>query len=64
MLIFLALADGPSSFRATELSSHARTVIRLLETLTTARFSVSPLGAGVLVRVRPISPTATRADRS
>jgi RNA 3'-phosphate cyclase len=55
MLVFLALADGPSAFRAAELGSHGRTVMWLLETLTPARFDVSPAGAGVLVRVRPRS---------
>ena len=53
MLVFLALAAGPCAFRAAELGSHARTVMWLLETLTPARFDVSPAGAGVLVRVRP-----------
>ncbi len=53
MLVFLALADGPSAFRAAEPSSHARTVMWLLEKLTPARFSVSPAGSGVLVRVLP-----------
>ena len=53
MLVFLALADGPSAFRAAELSSHAATAIWLLEKLTPARFSVEPAAPGVAVRVRP-----------
>ena len=55
MLVFLALASGPSSFRAAALDSHAHTVMWLLELLTTARFSVTPAAAGVLVRVLPAS---------
>lgn len=53
MLVYLALADGPSAFRAVELSSHAATAIWLLEKLTPARFSVTPAHPGVLVRARP-----------
>ncbi len=51
--VFLALADGPSLFRASELSSHAATAMWLLERLTTARFRVQSEPPGVLVRVHP-----------
>jgi len=58
MLVFLALADGPSAFRAAELGSHARTVMWLLEMLTPARFELAAAAAGVLVRVLPGSGAA------
>jgi RNA 3'-phosphate cyclase len=58
MLVFFALAAGPSVFRATELGSHARTAIWLLEKLTKARFAVSAAGSGVRVQVQPDSDTA------
>jgi len=53
MPVFLALAAGPSVFRASALSAHARTAIWLIETLTTARFAVTPDGQGVRVAVQP-----------
>ena len=41
MLVFLALAAGPSAFRATELALHARTATWLFEKLMPARFSIT-----------------------
>jgi RNA 3'-phosphate cyclase len=51
--VFLALADGPSLFRASQLSSHAATAMWLLERLTAARFRVDPAPPGVLVHAHP-----------
>jgi RNA 3'-phosphate cyclase len=51
--VFLALADGPSLFRASQLSSHAATAIWLLERLTSARFGVEAAPPGVLVHAHP-----------
>ena len=51
--VFLALADGVSVFRASQLSSHAATAMWLLERLTAARFEVQPAPCGVLVHVHP-----------
>jgi RNA 3'-phosphate cyclase len=53
MLVFMALAQGPSVFRAAQVSSHAATTMGLLETLTTVRFQRHGSGAGVVVHVRP-----------
>ncbi|MCX8003873.1 MAG: RNA 3'-terminal phosphate cyclase [Burkholderiaceae bacterium] len=53
MLVFLALAGGRSTFRAAELSPHARTVIALLAQLAAARVAVAPLPGGVTVTVTP-----------
>jgi RNA 3'-phosphate cyclase len=58
MLVFLALADGTSTFRATELDLHAHTVMWLLERLTPARFGVTPAATGVRVQVQPGSGAA------
>lgn len=63
MLAILALAGGPSAFRATEVTSHARTAMWLLEQLDVARFSVVPAASGVRVRVEPRCARA-KADRS
>ena len=60
ILVYLALAHGPSAFRAAELSSHAATAIWLLEKLTAARFSVESVGAGVLVRVDRVGSAGER----
>jgi RNA 3'-terminal phosphate cyclase len=49
--VFLALADGVSVFRASQLSSHAATAMWLLERLTAAE--VQPAPCGVLVHVHP-----------
>ena len=51
MLVFLALAQGESRFRARELSSHARTALWLLERFGAARFVVEADGRAVQVRV-------------
>ncbi|HEU0203810.1 MAG TPA: RNA 3'-terminal phosphate cyclase [Burkholderiaceae bacterium] len=51
MLIFLALADGPSAFRASGITLHARTAMWLLEQLAGTGFVVTPLGAGFRVQV-------------
>jgi RNA 3'-phosphate cyclase len=53
MLVYQALADGPSVFRAAPPSSHAATAMWLLERLAGARFDVAPGDRGVTVRVRP-----------
>lgn len=53
MLVYAALADGPSLFRAARVSQHAATAMWVLEQLTRARFDVQPDGPGVIVRVRP-----------
>lgn len=49
MLIYLALADGPSTFLCRTFSSHAQTAIWLLEQFLPVRFEISQ--AGTLVRV-------------
>ncbi|HKB53795.1 MAG TPA: RNA 3'-terminal phosphate cyclase [Ramlibacter sp.] len=53
LLVFLALADGPSQFRASQLTAHASTAMWLLEQLTSARFGVQPTPAGMLVHAQP-----------
>ncbi len=53
MLTFLALADGPSEFEASEVTSHARTAMWLLERLAGTRFTVAAGARGERVRVRP-----------
>jgi RNA 3'-phosphate cyclase len=53
MLVFLALAGAPSVFRASALSAHAHTAMWLIETLTTARFALTPQGQSVRVDVQP-----------
>jgi RNA 3'-phosphate cyclase len=53
MLVFLAMAEGESLFRASRISSHAATAMWLLQALTSARFETVPAAQGVLVRVRP-----------
>jgi RNA 3'-phosphate cyclase len=53
MLVFLALCDRPSAFRAAPLSSHAVTAMWLLERLRAARFDVRPAATGVAVHVHP-----------
>lgn len=53
LLVFMALADGESAFRAARVSSHASTAMWLLERLTGARFVVRTDAAGVLVNVTP-----------
>lgn len=53
MLIFFALAAGASSFRAAELSMHARTTMWLLEHVAGTRFSIARQETGVQVQVRP-----------
>jgi len=52
MLVFLALAQGPSRFRVRDLSSHARTAIWLIERFSAARFAVSAAGGAVSVQVK------------
>jgi len=51
MLVFLALAQGESRFRARELSSHARTAMWLIEQFSVARFAVEAQAGAVGVRV-------------
>lgn len=53
LLVYAAMADGPSLFRAARVSNHAATAMWVLEQLTGARFDVQPDGPGVIVRVRP-----------
>jgi RNA 3'-phosphate cyclase len=53
MLVFLALAAGRSEFRATELTSHARTAMWLLERLGGSRFVVDASERAVRVLVEP-----------
>ena len=53
MLVFLAVADGPSVVRAAHLSSHAATAMWLLERLALARFTTLPGDPGVVVHVHP-----------
>ena len=50
VLIFMAMADGPSSFTTREVSSHASTAMRLIERFLPVKFEVVPEGA--LWRVR------------
>jgi RNA 3'-terminal phosphate cyclase (ATP) len=53
VLIYLAMAAGPSSFAARAISSHARTAMWLIEQFLPARFAVEPDGALVRVSVTP-----------
>jgi RNA 3'-phosphate cyclase len=53
MLVFQALCEGPSIFRAAPLSAHATTAMWLLERLAAARFDARPAAAGVVVHVHP-----------
>jgi RNA 3'-terminal phosphate cyclase (ATP) len=55
MLVFMALAERVSSFRAAELGSHARTAIWLLEQLMPVRFAIEPATPGLRVRVSPLA---------
>lgn len=60
--VFLALAEGTSTFRARRLSPHAATVMWLLEQLSAARCTWSAREDGLLVQVTPypkrLRPTA------
>lgn len=53
LLVFMALAEGESAFRAARVSSHASTAMWLLERMTGARFAVREAATGVLVSVGP-----------
>jgi RNA 3'-terminal phosphate cyclase len=53
MLIYLAMAHGPSSFLVRILSSHAQTTIWLLEQFLPVRFTVTPAGELTRVDVYP-----------
>ena len=54
VLVYMALASGPSRFTARELSSHARTAIWLIEHFVDTRFSVQARGALALVEATPL----------
>lgn len=49
ILVYLALAGGPSRFTAPELSSHARTAIWLIGQFTPARFTAEPAGRCIAI---------------
>jgi RNA 3'-terminal phosphate cyclase len=53
VLVYLAMARGPSSFTARALSSHARTAMWLIEQFLPARFAVEADGALSRVRTTP-----------
>jgi RNA 3'-phosphate cyclase len=53
VLVYLAMARGPSSFTARALSSHARTAMWLIEQFLPARFAVEADGALARVRTMP-----------
>lgn len=53
LLIYLALARGPSVFTTRQLSSHARTAMWLIEQFIPVRFQVMHSGALIRVEVRP-----------
>jgi RNA 3'-terminal phosphate cyclase (ATP) len=53
MLVFLALAAGPSEYCASEVTSHASTAMWLLEKLAGSRFSIDKSARGVRVQVEP-----------
>lgn len=53
--VFFALAGGPSVFRTSRISSHASTVMWLLEQLASVRCTSVPAGEGTLVHVRPVA---------
>jgi RNA 3'-terminal phosphate cyclase (ATP) len=53
VLIYLAMAAGPSSFAARAISSHARTAMWLIEQFLPARFAVEADGALARVSVTP-----------
>jgi RNA 3'-terminal phosphate cyclase (ATP)/RNA 3'-terminal phosphate cyclase (GTP) len=56
VLIYLALAGGPSCFLARKLSSHTLTTIWLLEQFLPVRFNI--IEADSLVRIEAISRPA------
>lgn len=49
LLIFMALANGKSSMRTVELTSHSRTAITLVEQMTTTKFSVEDTKDGCCI---------------
>lgn len=53
VLIYAALAGGPSRFTAPELSSHAMTAMWLIEQFTPTRFTVEPAGRCISIGARP-----------
>ncbi len=53
LLIYFALARGPSVFTAHRLSSHARTAMWLIEQFLPVRFVVTPLTDLVRIEVQP-----------
>jgi RNA 3'-terminal phosphate cyclase len=53
MLVYLALAEGASTFRAAPLSLHASTAMWLLERLAGTRFEIDAHDRAVTVRIHP-----------
>jgi len=53
LLVYLALADGPSCFLARGLSTHAQTTMWLLPQLLPVRFETAPAGRCMRVQVHP-----------
>ena len=53
VLVYLALAREPSSFKARAVSSHARTAMWLIEQFLPTRFSVADEGALARIGVTP-----------
>ena len=53
LIPYLALADGPSSFRVREMTSHLRTQLELVQKFLEVRVESVGAGAAAEVRVRP-----------
>jgi RNA 3'-terminal phosphate cyclase (ATP)/RNA 3'-terminal phosphate cyclase (GTP) len=53
LLVYLALASGPSRFHAQALSSHAETALWLIGQFLPMTAQVAPAGQGVAVTIRP-----------
>ncbi len=58
LLIYLALADGPSRFVARALSAHAATTLWLLPQLLPVRVTSEPAGSAVRIALVPGAPGA------
>jgi len=53
LLLWLALADGESTFAAREVTQHARTAMWLIEQFVPVRFDIEPMAPLVRVHVQP-----------
>ncbi len=54
LLVWLALADGESTFTTREVTQHAHTAIWLIEQFVPAQFDIAPSAPLARVRVRPL----------